>query len=209
MFAKDMVADGLDYRQVNQFMERYGILERITRTKGDEDWDEARTVRGKNKRTTVRRKPGISPLILGKHLLPTTVFLRLADVADALPPYEERVISLKMSDSLADAYADLQDGLLKAVREALASGSRHLLSLYLQSLLCYPDQAAFREETVIDPHTKEVIAHAPQVPGPLPKEDELVDLCLKEVRDKSRRVLVYVTFTDTRDLKATISPLCL
>jgi SNF2 family DNA or RNA helicase len=194
-----MAAEGLDYRRVQQWMERYGILERITRIRPDDGWD-ARTVRGKNGRTTVRRKPGISPLILGKHLLPTTVFLRLADVAEALPPYEERVVSLSMSPDLAEAYHGLASSLLSHVREALASGSRHLLSLYLQSLLCYPDQAAFRSETVHDPRTKEILGHAPQVPGPLPKEQELLDICAREVREAGRRLLVYVTFTETRDI---------
>lgn len=203
----EMATEGLDYRKVSQWMERYGILERITRIRPDEDGWDARTVRGKNRRTSIRRKPGVSPLILGKHLLPTTIFLRLGDVAEALPPYEERVISLKMSPALAEAYADLANALLSQVRQALASGSRHLLSLYLQSLLCYPDQAAFRPETVIDPHTQAIIATAPTVPGPLPKEEELVELCTKEVRGEGRRVLVYVTFTETRDLTGRVKDL--
>jgi len=208
MFPTDMVREGLDYRKVQTWMERYGILERVTKISADDDASEdMRAVRGKTKRTSVRRKPGISPLILGKHLLPNTVFLRLADVADALPPYEERVISLDMSPGLADAYHQLEDDLLACVREALASGSRHLLSMYLQSLLCYPDQAAFREEHLIDPRTKKPIAFAPIVPGPLPKEEELVDLCMREVREKRRRVLVYVTFTDTRDLTGRVKEL--
>jgi len=38
------------------------------------------------------------------------------------------------------------------------------------------------------------------LPGPLPKEQELLDLCTREVRDEGRRVLVYVTFTETRDI---------
>ena len=195
-----MAAEGLDYRRVHQWMERYGILERITRIRPGEDGEDARTVRGKTRRTTIRRKPGISPLILGKHLLPTTVFLRLADVAEALPPYEERVVSLSMSPELAEAYHGLANSLRHHVREALAGGSKHLLSSYLQSLLCYPDAAAFRAETVHDPRTKAILGHAPQVPGPLPKEQELLDLCAREVRDEGRRVLVYVTFTETRDI---------
>ena len=195
-----MAAEGLNYRHVHDWLSKYGILERITRISADDDPTDARTVRGKTRRTTVRRKPGISPLILGKHLLPSTVFLRLADVAEALPPYEERVVSLEMSPALADAYQGFESTLRSHVRQALSSGSRHLLSLYLHSLLAYPDEASFREEIVRDPHTDQILARGPIVPGPLPKEEELVDLCTKEVREKGRRVLVYVTFTDTRDL---------
>ena len=198
--ATAMANEGLDYRRVHEWLTRYGILERVTRISPDDATTDARIVRGKTHRTTVRRKPGISPLVLGKHLLPTTVFLRLADVADALPPYEERVVSLTMPPALASAYQALERDLRTHVRQALASGSRHLLSRYLHSLLAYPDQASFREETVRDPHTETVIAHGPIIPGPLPKEEELVELCTTEVREKGRRVLVYVTFTNIRDL---------
>jgi hypothetical protein len=205
--AAALVADGFQYRNVQAWMARYGILEKITRLGPHEDDCDARTVRGKTRAVSLRRKPGISPLVLGRHLLPHSIFLRLADVADALPPYEERVVSLAMSPDLARAYHGLADALLKEVREALAAGSRHLLAAYLQSLLCYPDQAAFREETVVDPHTQQVIAHAPIVSGPLPKEEELVEVCRKEVQQEGRRVLVYVTFTETRDLTPRIAEL--
>jgi len=45
-----------------------------------------------------------------------------------------------------------------------------------------------------------ILAAAPQVPGPLPKEEALLALCEREVRQMGRRVLVYVVFTETRDL---------
>ena len=59
----------------------------------------------------------------------------------------------------------------------------------------------------MDPHTQQVIASAPRVPGPLPKEEELVEVCRKEVQQEGRRVLVYVTFTETRDLTPRIAEL--
>jgi SNF2 family DNA or RNA helicase len=202
-----MVEEGFPYKGVQAWMEQFGILERIVRIRPDDEGSDHRTVRGKNRSTTIRRKPGISPLILGKHLLPRTVFLRLADVAEALPPYEERVVSLTMPPRLAAAYKALEASLKHCVQEALARGSQHLLSVYLQSLLCYPDQAGFREERVIDPRTEQAIAHAPVIDEILPKEIELLRLCQREVREKGRRVLVYVTFTDTRDLTARLQSL--
>lgn len=201
--ARHMVDEGFEYRGVRKWMEQYGVLERIIKTR--HTTSDAATVRGKiTTRTTTRRRPGISPLVLGTHLLPTTVFLRLADVATALPPYEERVINLAMSPQLADAYTQLETALTTSVRQALASGSRSLLAAYLQALLCYPDEAAFREETVMDPESirqgsPTVIATAPALGGILPKEEELLAICQQE-RNRGRRVLVYVTFTQTRDI---------
>lgn len=196
--APQMAADGLDYRGVRTWMDRYGVVERVTKIRhGAAD---ASYVRGKRQSsTTVRRKPGISPLVLGRHLLPTTIFLRLADVAEGLPPYEERVVNLAMSQELADAYRGLERPLIAAVRQALRSGSRRLLSTYLQALLCYPDAATSREETVLDPDSREPIAYAPRLDGALPKEVELLGICRQE-QDQGRRVLVYATFTGTRDI---------
>jgi SNF2 family DNA or RNA helicase len=202
-----MVQEGFPYKGVQAWMEKFGILERTTKVRPNDEGSDHRTVRGKSRSTSIRRKPGISPLILGKHLLPRTVFLRLADVAEALPPYEERVVSLTMPPSLESAYRGLEADLKQCVQQALSQGSQHLLSIYLQSLLCYPDQAGFREERVVDPRNGKQIAYAPVVDEILPKEIELLRLCQKEVREKGRRVLVYVTFTDTRDLTPRIASL--
>jgi len=201
--ARHMVDEGFSYRHVRPWIERYGVLERITKCR--QAACDATTVRGKTTaRTSIRRRPGISPLVLGTHLLPTTIFLRLADVADALPPYTEQVVSLAMSPALADAYRQLEADLLAAVRRALATGSQHILAAYLQTLLCYPDEAAFREAVVIDPNSRHhdpplVLATAPMLGGILPKEEELLALCHGQ-RDHGRRVLVYATFTQQRDI---------
>jgi len=45
------------------------------------------------------------------------------------------------------------------------------------------------------------------VPGPLPKEQALLDLCTTEVRQRGRRVLLYVMFTNTRDLTGRLQTL--
>jgi len=201
--ARHMVEEGFTYRDVKKWMERYGVLERVTKIRHTAS--DAATVRGKSTaRTSTRRKPGISPLVLGTHLLPTTVFLRLADVADALPPFDERVISLTMSPPLATAYSQLEQALTTSVKQALKAGNRRLLGTYLQALLCYPDEAAFREEVVMDPDSRHhgsptVLATAPMLGGILPKEEELLALC-HDQRNQERRVLVYVTFTNTRDI---------
>jgi len=44
-------------------------------------------------------KPGISPLLLGKTLLPNSVFLRLSDCVENLVPYEEEVYEIEMNQS--------------------------------------------------------------------------------------------------------------
>ena len=89
-----------------------------------------------------------------------SVFLRLSDVASGLPSYEEQIL-LSSMDSEPDsygytqrgAYGTLYDKLRAALADALAKGSRKLLSTYLQSLLAYPDGCT-RGETVFDPDSR-------------------------------------------------------
>ena len=53
---------------------------------------------------SVKEKPGISPLLLGKMLLSTAVFMRLSDCMEHMQPYEEDVIELAMHPRMADNY---------------------------------------------------------------------------------------------------------
>jgi hypothetical protein len=105
-----------------------------------------------------------------------------------------------LAPSQANCYQRLAQDLRQAVLAALHDGSRRLLGTYLQALLAYPD-ACTSGETVLDPASGRVIAHAPALPaGRLyPKEQALVELIHHE-RARGRRVLVYLTHTETRDL---------
>jgi hypothetical protein len=154
----------------------------------------------------VIEKPGVTPPILF-HLVGNTVFLRLRDVARHLPAYQEQVLLVPLHEaaesgkpSQAHCYRRLATDLRQAVQQALRAGSRRLLGTYLQALLAYPD-ACTGEETVLDPRTNEVLAHAPALPDDrlYPKERALVDLVRQE-RGRGRRVLVYATHTNLRDI---------
>ncbi|TAJ20332.1 MAG: hypothetical protein EPO65_04055 [Dehalococcoidia bacterium] len=188
-----------------RWVARYGIQERITRKGDDDPYEDGRASRRRGYRTRTVEKPGVSPAVLF-HLIGNTVFLRLADVASDLPEYREevRLIAMDRGDgtgpSQAAAYRQLADALHAAVMQALASGSRRLLAAYLQALLAYPD-ACTLGETVVDAESGEVIASAPALPADrlYPKEQALVEFALDE-RRQGRRVLVYITHTQSRDI---------
>jgi len=131
-----------------------------------------------------------------------TIFLRLADVAPDLPPYEEHVVSVEMLPAQRDAYDRLKGALLAALREALVRGSKRLLGAYLQSLLGYPD-APYRAEAVVDPKDGRVIATAPALDEDVvyPKEREVLDLVAREL-GRRRKVLIFVQNTGSRDVTA-------
>jgi len=201
------VREEFAYGEEGRWVARYGLVERITKRGDDGAYEDGRTSRRRGYRTRTVEKPGVSPAVLF-HLIGNTVFLRLADVASGLPDYKEevRLITLDRSNeaddvpSQAAAYRQLADALHAAVMQALQGGSRRLLGAYLQALLAYPD-ACTQGETVVDPGSGEVIASAPALPDDrlYPKEQAIVDLALAE-RAQGRRLLVYVTHTQSRDI---------
>jgi hypothetical protein len=85
------------------FSEAYGVLEKVTVIEPkDNVCSEARVTK------RVKRRPGASPLLFGRFLLELGAFVSLEDISDALPPYQEEVISVEMDAPLASAYEDLE-----------------------------------------------------------------------------------------------------
>ncbi len=199
----------------SRWIQRYGFLEQSIGKSDDDDAADGRSSKRRSYRKVVRERPGLAPSALF-HLIGNTVFLRLADVASGLPPYEEQVM-LSSLDSEPDpkakspegtpysqrsAYADLEATMRAALKSALSQGSKRLLAAYLQSLLAYPDGCT-RGETVLDPASDEenILVQLPPLTEDklYPKEQALVDLIAQE-RMAGRRVLVYATHTGTRDI---------
>ncbi len=189
-----------------RWIERYGFVEHTIGKDDGDSFEDGRSSRRKRYRKVVRERPGLAPAALF-HLIGHSVFLRLADVAAGLPPYEERVLLSSMDteagpDGLSQrsAYDELFGTLRAALADALSRGSRRLLATYLQTLLAYPDGCT-RGEAVFDPESEELLVQVPPLPEDrlYPKERALVDLVAAE-RLAGRRVLVYVTHTGTRDI---------
>ena len=199
------------HNEEQRWIERYGFLERVMKNEDPDDVEHGRQSRRKGYRTLVREKPGITPAALF-HIIGNTVFLRLADVATALPPYQE-VIQLSRMTANTDhtgfsqhsAYEYIYENLKTLLNAELARGSKRLLSTYLQVLLAYPDGCT-RGETVLDPDSHEVLIQMPPLDSGVtyPKEQDLINL-VKQESLQGRRVLVYVTHTASRDITPRLS----
>jgi len=194
-----MLADGVQYGKEMNFISRYGVLERVTRYyPGDDNV----CSKGRKGPTVTREKPGVSPAIFSNHLMGSTVFLNLEDIALDLPELTEEVVPVEMDGDLADAYHELEHKVGAAMREMLVKGSRKLLGTYLNSLLCYPDRP-FQNEPIIYPGTDRIIAQ----PAALPesriygKEHHLLNIVHQELA-QGRRCFVYCVYTNTRDITA-------
>ncbi|MBI5250739.1 MAG: DEAD/DEAH box helicase family protein [Desulfomonile tiedjei] len=197
MSPQAMNADGFSYGNRMNFVNRYGVLEKITRYyPGDDNI----CSKGKKGTTVTREKPGVSPAIFSNHLMGSTVFLHLQDIAVDLPGLTEDVVPVAMEDDLSVAYKDLEHRIGSEMKRLLVQGSRRLLGAYLNTLLCYPDRP-FHSEPLVDPANGNVIAEPPQLPSDrvYPKEAELLKIVHGEI-SQSRRSFVYCTFTNTKDV---------
>lgn len=192
-------ADGFGYGNTTEWLQTYGTLERVKKLEDEDNY----YGRGKKKGEMKRKRPGVSPLVIGKYLLDKAVFIRLADVIEGLPPYEENVITIKMDTEQKAQYDELADSLKSAIK---THGTRALGAM-LQSLLSYPDSCVvFPEHIEIKDKTKEVVEviEAPAIKLKkgqlLPKEEDFVNLCKAE-KAEGRKVLCYLTFTESRDIR--------
>ena len=195
------------YKEEQRFVEHYGVLERTTRE--DSGNGEDGRVSKRRRTTTVRERPGLSPALL-PHLLWNTVFLKLTDVATALPPYVEEIEILRMADEQRDVHRAFKAELAAEVQAQLACGSKKLLGAYLQSLLHHPD-TPWREEAVYTTDvagTPYLVAAADALNDSMvyPKEQRLLGIAREEKR-KGRRMMVFVQGTDKRDITRRLSGL--
>ena len=203
-----------DYAHTDEkrWINHYGFEEHTMGKAQEGDEDDGRTSRRRAFKKVTREKPGLIPTALF-HIINNTVFLKLSDVADALPPYEEQIMIAPMDAetdhteySQASAYYALFKILRAYLKNTLVRGSKKMLSTYLQTLLAYPDGCT-RGETVFNPDFKDdpslehIIAAVPPLSQTkiYPKEKMLIDLVRAE-KDAGRRVLTYVTHTGTRDI---------
>jgi len=195
------VKEGISYRNQSLFVHRYGVLEKITKTRTDDNTSS----KGRRGSTNHKQKPGVSPLIFSRHFMDKTAFLHLEDIALNLPPITEEVISTGMDPLLHEAYKELEGKLLDAVQVALRQGSRHLLGTYLQTLLSYPDRP-FGNKPIIATNEfgeEELIAIPKELPqeATYNKEEELTELVKKE-KQQGRKVFVFAIFTQKKDVTA-------
>ena len=190
----------------SSFIQDYGVLETITKV------EPANNACSKAKTTsTVRRKPGASPLLFGEFLMQLCAFVFLEDISGELPPYEETYLSVPMDAPMREAYRELEDEIRKALKAH--RGNRSVLSTMLNTLLLYPDHPygiGTLYGTEFDPELKRKVRFVIAEPRDLPedrvysKERRLVEEIKKELAE-GRRCQVFAVYTQKHDVTATTS----
>ncbi len=191
---------------VRRWMNDYGFVE----------WTEKEKINGETGKTTTnsrvkesnREAPGSMPQMLA-HLLPITAFMSLKDLSNALPDYEEIPVPVAPTADILLRAQTFEAQIGEKMRDRLIKGDRSLLGAYLMGSICMPD-APWRDEIVIEPHSKNdekprVLAKidgTPRAEGQLwPKEEAILDLIEKEVKEDGRRCLLLVQQTGTRNIQ--------
>ena len=196
LFPQKLIQAGFNYSDVTKWNATYGCLESVTKEK---DAADHATSRGKQKVTTQRRKPGISPMVFGKFLLENCVFLELSDISDNLPDIHEEVISTAMKPVHADAYKECEDELRKVIDKQLAMGNKGLLGILLHSLMSYADNL-FEDEPIYSPDGD--LLYEPEIVDETvltSKEESFIEIAKEEIK-QGRNVLCYVTYTNKRPM---------
>ncbi len=205
MFPSRMKAAGFEYGRTLQFAERYGVVQRTYDSKDIAVSLNIASIGRKIGRSRVKEAPGISPLLLPDLLLERSVFVRLSDISEALPEYDEIIVPVAMNEEQEEEYDQLSDNLMTATQQALARGDMRLLGKMLQSLLAYPDGCRVEELVTLEQNGIEEIVGSAQALyiDLLPKEERLLEILAAE-KKQGRKVAVFLEHTGTRDLLPTL-----
>jgi hypothetical protein len=187
----------------SSFIQDYGVLETITKV------EPANNACSKAKATSsVRRKPGASPLLFGEFLMQLCAFVFLEDISGELPPYEETYLSVPMDAPMREAYRELEEDMRKALKAH--RGNRSVLSTMLNTLLLYPDHPygiGTLYGTEFDPELKRRVRFVIAEPRDFPedriysKERRLIEEIKKELAE-GRRCQVFAVYTQKHDVTA-------
>ncbi len=205
MFPSRMKAAGFEYGRTLQFAERYGVVQRTYDSKDVAASLNIASIGRRMGRSRVKEAPGISPLLLPDLLLERSVFVRLSDISEALPEYDEIIVPVAMNEEQEEEYDQLSDSLMTATQQALARGDMRLLGKMLQSLLAYPDGCRVEELVTLERNGIEEIVGSAQALDIdlLPKEERLLEILSAE-KKQGRKVAVFLEHTGTRDLLPTL-----
>jgi hypothetical protein len=187
---------------VRAFSETYGVLEKVTTI---DPADNACSEKPKVT-TRVRRRPGASPLLFGRFLMELGAFVSLEDISDALPPYDEEVVTVEMDAALAQAYKGLEEDITAALKEH--QGNQSVMSTGLNALMLYPDRPfqlgtlyGYAANSETGERERFVIADPPDLDenALYAKERRLVEDVKAEL-GQGRRCQIYAVYTQKRDV---------
>ena len=193
-FGREERAEKLpSYSELAKFVEKYGSIERVYRKTRFID---ASTGRHSKESTTIRELPGISPELLAHIFLEHTVFLRISDISDALPPYKEVLEFVDMDDEVKDIYDDFEKNIRHLIQNNMFSKDRdmRIVGQMMSSLMAWPDTPE-KQIDIVDKKDKVVLTLPPLDNDILTPKDERLIECVQEANSQGRKCLIFAEYT--------------
>jgi hypothetical protein len=225
MTPETLRAEGFQWGKDMPFMKKYGRVDRIVTTKSGGDGENdgrgvrsMRKVRGGTTTTRLSPRPGIMPTLFGHHLIGSSVFLTLRDLADDLPDLNENVEGIDMDPDVRSEYERIEGTLVNACKEMLQKGSMKLLGTTLHTTMDFPDgpfdkfwEPDWEDELAVGYYllprdkTQKNWIGVVQPSGfdqdrVYAKEKRLVELCTQN-RAEGRQCWVYLNMTNKRNIQ--------
>ena len=207
-------------RNATTFARLYGVIEtKELRSEGDDfsgrvwRW---RLGRKKDFRKTERIRPGIAPDLFNHFLPGRATFMTIDELGPELPPLQRILVPCAMSDTLRDAYRDLDNELTSAIKDHChGKAPPSLAATRVITLDAYADRPWGWSPISVPIYDRESactgmeVVATPQDLGENHrdgKDTELVRICKQEHRE-GRRCAVYVQFTDKHDVRGKLAAL--
>ena len=177
----------------------------------------AKRSRTKNKDERPKDLPGAMPSVL-RYILGHSVFIRLLDVAAGLPTFSEHAITVDLDDepdpltshTQKDNYKVMEERILREIKALTFTNPKaaaKLVSIFAQAVLTYPDACTQEDACVVySPADNRALIDRPALTSEkiYPKEAKLLEI-VKAEKEAGRKVLVFCTHTNRRDLLPRLS----
>lgn len=198
LFTKDFIRQGYSHDSAVAFSEKYGVIE-VTELYEEIKWgtssNNSRHICSIGKKVDEFRKekPGISPALIPDFLLGYTYFLKLEELSDELPPYEEHLHLIPMCTEQRSVYDNFVRQIRNEAGKLVANGQKQKLAVAVGALYALPDRIRHK-------NTASDIASVDSVEVDiLPKEEALLAL-VEEAKKNNRKVWVFAENTDKKDI---------
>ncbi|GHO49170.1 DUF6094 domain-containing protein [Ktedonospora formicarum] len=187
------------YHEQERWIDLYGKRQITQKTYKEKEVGHGSSSERRIGKPIIREIAGFAPQGLA-HILPSSTFLELADVAPALPPYREYIHVVEMDPQVAQAYARFEAETTRELGKMLAVGDTSGLAAWWNSLLNYPNMP-YRGWTCTVKRSGQVLGRAPALAEAMlyAKERELIRFVQTEMQ-AGQRVLIFSENTGTLDV---------
>ena len=177
------------FGSLTQFVEEFGSLEKV-RTSFDDDRATGRSTPDEHH---VTERPGISPQIFRRFFADCCAFLRISDIADQMPGYEEVLELIPMDDEIEEEYRRFEPELRREVSKALHKGDTKVLGQMIHTLLAWPDMP--QKQVPVYNRNYDVVATAESIDIEMTAKDRRLVELVRDAKERGRKALIYAEYT--------------